>query len=149
MYGMVTEIDVKKVTKLVIVSVVPPLGLLLGAVIADGLIDGILNAATQQEAFGKLVALYYTWALIPTPQVAVAYFAIRDAKRNGICGSASARRIAPWILGAGFVASLLTIPLYGRLLSLLGDGWREATEFTYFMPIILTYGAMFSQLDCN
>jgi len=143
---MVTKIDVN-VVKLVIVSVVPPLGLLLGAVIANGLIDGILHAATQQEALDKLVALYYVWALIPTPQVAVAYYAV--FKRGGICSSTSARRIAPWLLGAGFAASLLTIPLYGRLLSLLNNGWREATIFTYFMPIILIYGPMFSKLDCN
>jgi len=144
---MATKIDVN-VVKLIIISIVPPLGLLLGAVIANGFIDEIFHAATQQEALNKVVLLCYVWALIPAPQVAVAYFAIRDAKHGGI-RNALVRRIAPWLLGTGFVASLLSIPLYGRFLSLLSDGWREATAFTYFTPIFLTYGTMFVSLRRN
>jgi hypothetical protein len=145
MYGMVKKVDVIDVVKLIIISIVPPVGLFLGAAMANHTLDEIFHAATPQEAVDKVVLLYYIWALIPTPQIVIAYFAIRFAKHGEIC-SRLARRIAPWLLGAGFVASFLSIPLYDRFLSYVSDGWREATVFTYFTPMILTYSAMFGHL---
>jgi hypothetical protein len=40
---------------------------------------------------------------------------------------------------AGFAALLVSIMLYGRFFSMLNEEWKEMTQFTYTMPMFLTY----------
>jgi hypothetical protein len=142
---MVREIVVKDAVKLIIITIVPPVASFIGAALANSIIDDVFRMAAfaqtgkaPRELVDKAVLLYYIWALIPMPQVAVCGFTIWTVKNGGI-HSMQVRRIAPWLIAAGFFASLASIPLYGNLLSLLNPGWRELTVIAYFVPMLLTY----------
>ncbi len=131
---MTNKVDVVDVVKVIIISFVPAAASFLGAAVGSYAIDEVLHAATPQEALKKFVMLNVVWALIPIPHAAVAIFAMNVRIRSKL-----ARRIAPWLLGAGFVASWFSIPHYSYFLSFLKEGWRGLTALIYFLPMLTAY----------
>jgi hypothetical protein len=81
------------------------------------------------------------WLLVPALQVGVASSAMRLS-----IYSRWAKRIAPWLLAAGFAASLISIPFYDPFLSAFKEGWRQLTAFITFTPMISTYAITANRL---
>jgi hypothetical protein len=130
----VTGRDALDIVKVVFVSFAPPAVSFGGAVAGAYAVDRLIHAATPRETLDWLVTVIVIWLLIPTLQFAVASSAMRIS-----IYSRRAMRLAPWLLAAGFVASLISIQFYGPFLNAFKEGWREMTVFITFTPMLLTY----------
>ena len=139
-------VDVLDILKLVFVAFAPPITSFLGAVVVTNAAEEAIHATTPQELLDKLIWFVIIWLLIPGLQITVASFAMRFNIYSRL-----ARRLAPWLLGVGFVASLISITSYAHFLSLLNEEWRGITQFTYFIPMLLTYMMAINclLLDCD
>lgn len=138
---MANKVDAVDIVKVIIISFAPAVASFLGAAVGSHAIDEVLHAATPREALEKFAVLNAIWVLIPAPQIAIAAFAMNVRIRSGL-----ARRIAPWLLGAGFVASWFSISSYSYFLSFLKEGWRGMTALIYFMPMLTTYAVAANSL---
>jgi len=101
------------------------------------------DAAARQELAKKLVRLVSIWFLIQALQ-----FAVASAAMLIKIYSRPARRLAPWLLAGGFVASLMSVALYGHFFSML-EKWMRITGFTYIMSIFVTYLIALSRLPTD
>ena len=128
------DVDELDVVKVVFVAFAPPAVSFFGAVAGAYAVDSLIHAATPQEALDRLAVLHIIWLLIPMLQVTVASSAMRISIH-----SRRAKRLAPWLLAAGFVASLISIPFHDPFLNALKEGWRQFTAFAFFAPMISTY----------
>jgi hypothetical protein len=124
------------ILQLVFIATAPVLITIFGAMYATAAAEAAIQAKTPEEALSKFTWFVIIWLLIPVLKYAVASIAMRISMQSEV-----AKRLAPWILGVGFVASLVSIQLYNHFFSLLTEGfWREVTRFHYTAPIFLTYG---------
>jgi len=131
---MADEVGGLDVLLLVFVAFAPPLISFFGAAAVTNAAEEVMNATTRQELIEKLIWFVIIWLLIPVLQLAVTSIATRISIYSGL-----ARGLAPWILAAGFIASLVSIMLYDRFFSMLNEGWKEVTQFAYTAPMFLTY----------
>jgi len=123
------------ILQLVFISIAPVLITIFGAIYVTSAAEAAIHAKTPEEVLDKFTWFVIIWLLIP----ALKYAMVSTATRISI-QSEVARRMAPWILGAGLIVSLVSTTLYSRFFSLLTEGWREITQFHYTAPIFLTYG---------
>jgi hypothetical protein len=140
---MVNEVDVLDVVKIIITAFALPITSFLLATAGNHTIDELLRATTMQEAARKFAMLNFIWIQImasPMPALAIA-MQVRIRSRL-------AKFIAPWLLAAGFAASLYSIA-QAHFLSFLKEGWREMTLFIYFMSVITTYIAALHSVFLN
>jgi len=128
------EVDTSDVLLLIFVAFAPPLISFLGALVVTNAAEEVMHATTPQELIERFLWFVFIWLLIPILQLAVASAAARISIH-----SALARGLAPWVLVAGFTASLISIMFYDHFFSMLTEGWREMTQFTYIVPMFLTY----------
>jgi len=135
-YGMADEAVGVDILQLVFVAVAPVLITVFGAIYVTDAAEATIHAKTPDEALDKFIWFAVIWLLIPALQYAMAGIAARINIQ-----SEEAKSLAPWILGAGLIASLVSTTLYSHFFSLLTEGfWREVTRFHYIAPIFLTYG---------
>jgi len=127
--------DVVDLLKVVFVAVASPAVLFGGAVVWQRVADELFRATTLADALEKLMLFIFMWLAIPLLQGVVASFVMRFSPIR----SRLAMRLAPWLLVASFVASLIAFTAYAPLFSLFKEGWRELTEFVYFISMITTY----------
>jgi len=128
------EVGGLDVLLLVFVAFAPPLISFFGAAVVTNAAEEVMSATTQQELIEKLIWFVIIWLLVPILQLAVTSIAMRISIYSGL-----ARDLAPWILAAGFIASLVSVMLYDRFFSMLNEGWKEMTRFAYVAPMFLTY----------
>jgi Na+/H+ antiporter NhaC len=146
---MSCKVDALDVLPLVFVALAPPLIAFFGAAAVTGAAEEVINAASnavdnmkaRQELVKKFIWFVFIWLLIPALQLAVTSAAMSISIYSGL-----AKRLAPWLLAAGFAASLASIMSYDRFFSMLNEGWREMTQFIYIMPMFLTYVIAASRL---
>jgi len=121
------------ILQLVFISIAPVLITIFGAIYVTDAAEAAINAT--EKALDKFAWFIIIWLLIPALKYAVAIIAMRISIQSKV-----AKRLAPWILGAGLTASLVSTTLYNHFFSLLTESWREITQFHYTAPIFLTYG---------
>ena len=138
---MESEVNGLDVLLLVFVAFAPPLISFLGAAAVTNAAEEVINATTQQELIEKLIWFTLIWLLIPALQLAVTNIAMRISIYSRL-----ARVLAPWILAAGLIASLVSVMLYDRFFSMLNEGWKEMTRFIYIVPMFLTYAIAVGRL---
>ncbi len=139
---MVNWTDVSDVLRLVFVAFAPLFISFFGAAVVTDVAEEVVNAAAKaavdatarQELAKKTVRLISTWSLIQALQLAVFGVAVSINIR-----SRPARRLAPWLLAGGFIASFASIVLYGRFFSMVNEKWWGIAGFNYIMSIFLTY----------
>ena len=125
-----------EIASVALVAFGPPLITATGATAATYAWNKLLNAATKQALIESLVLLIAIWHMIPIVKILFAYYVMR--MDLSLC-SRKARYVAPWLLAAGFTASLIAYTHYSPFFATFKEGWRQLTEFTYFTPIVLTY----------
>jgi hypothetical protein len=132
---MADEVGGLDVLLLVFVAFAPPAISFFGAAAVTNAAEEVIYAVMQQEPIGeKLIWFTLIWLLIPSLQ-----FTVTSAVARISIYSRLARGLAPWMLAAGFAASLVSIMLYDRFFSMLNEGWKEMTRFAYTAPMFLTY----------
>jgi len=123
------------VAKVVFAAFTLPLIVYAGALVATYVANEWLSVKTPEELLEKLVLVLTVWLSIPTVKLIFASYVM---KVGTLC-SEEAKRIAPWLLAAGFAASLYAYTLYSPFFATFKEGWRELTEYVYFVPIPMTY----------
>ena len=131
---MANEVDTSDVLLLIFVAFAPPLISFLGAPIVTNAAEEVMRATTPQELIERFLWFVFIWLLIPFLQLAVTSAAARISIHSPL-----ARGLAPWVLAAGFTASLISITFYSHFFAMLAEGWREMTQLTYIVPMFLTY----------
>ncbi|MFZ8809074.1 MAG: hypothetical protein ACO2PN_13355 [Pyrobaculum sp.] len=130
------------IIKVVSVAVVPTLIIVVGATAGMHTVNELLSATTRKELIERLIWAIIVWLLTPAVKIG---FAVSVMKME-LCDE-KAIRIAPWLYAAGFAASLTAFfMLYPPYFATFKEGWREFTEFVYFMPVVSTYTLAFSRL---
>jgi hypothetical protein len=123
--------DVSDVLPLIFVAPAPPLISFFGAAAVANAAEDVIytanNVAARQEFVEKFI-----W--FPALQLAVANAAMRISIYSGL-----AKRLAPWLLAAGFAALLMSILSYGRFFPMLNEGWGEMTQLLYILSPFPTY----------
>jgi len=125
-----------EIASVALVAFGPPLITATGATAATYAWNKLLNAATKQALIESFVLLVVVWLAVPIVKVLFALYVMRTDL--SLC-SRKARYVAPWLLAAGFTASLIAYTLYSPFFATFKEGWRQLTEFTYFTPIVSTY----------
>ena len=125
-----------EIASVALVAFGPPLITATGAAAATYVWNKLLNATTKQALIESLVLLIAIWLMIPIVKILFAYYVMR--MDLSLC-SRKARYVAPWLLTAGFIASLIAYTLYSPFFATFKEGWRQLTQFTYFAPIVSTY----------
>jgi hypothetical protein len=127
------------VLQLIFIAVAPALITVFGAIYVANAAEAVIHAKTPEEAVENFIWFVIILLLIPGLKYAMASIAMRIHIQSQL-----AKSLAPWILGAGFIVSLLSIQLYDHFFSLLTEGfWRDMTRFHYTVPVFLTYGIAF------
>jgi hypothetical protein len=136
---MADEANGLDVFLLIFAAFAPPVIYFFGAAAAANAAEEVIYAAAHREHIvEKLIWFMLVWLLIPALQLAVASAAARISIYSRL-----ARRLAPWVLAAGFAASLISIMSYDRFFSMLSEGWKELTQLVYAMPMFPTYSRLF------
>ncbi len=148
-YGVKNKANALDVIPLVFVAFAPPLISFFGAAAVANAAEEVVNvagkvatdAAARQELTKKMARLVSTWLQIKALQLAVLAVAVSINIRSRL-----ARRLAPWLLVGGFIASLMSIALYGRFFSMVNERWWGMVVFNYIMLIVVTYLTALSRL---
>jgi hypothetical protein len=138
---MATTTDWSDIIKVVFIAFAPSVVSFFGAIAVTNAAEEAIHAATPQEALDRFIWFVIIWLLIPGLQFIMASLAMGLSIHSRL-----AMRLAPWLLGVGFIASLTSIASYAHFLSLLNEKWRGITQFTYFTPLLLTYLIAANQL---
>jgi len=125
--------EVKDIVKAVLVAFALPAMSFILSVAGNQTIDELLHATTMQEAAEKFATLNFIWIMFMISPMVVFAAAVGLRIRSRL-----ATLVAPFLLVAGFVASLYSIT-YAHFLSFLKAEWREMTAFVYSMSMITAY----------
>jgi hypothetical protein len=132
-----------EIASVALVAFGPPLITATGATAATYALNELLNATTKQALIESFVLLVAVWLAIPIVKALFVLYVMRTDL--SLC-SRRARYVAPWLLAAGFIASLIAYALYSPFFAAFKEGWRQLTEFAYFTPIVSTYLIVASRL---
>jgi hypothetical protein len=112
--------DVFDILKVVFISLAPPIISLWGAIAGKFIhTAGALGwLVAVVSAFQTAVVVYTAWAEVDSKQ---------------------AKRLAPWLIGIGFIASWISIIPYGSVLSLLSNKWHvQLAALALLVSIFMT-----------
>ncbi len=145
---MADEADVLDVLQIALIAFAPPIISLLGATAVTYAAEEAINAAVRVatgmaakwEFIEKFVLFELIWLALPFLHFAVASVAMRIRVYSEL-----AKRLAPFLLVIGLIASAASITLYDRFFSMLTEGWREMTQFIYTASPFPTYLIAFSR----
>ncbi len=133
------------VVKVLFVATTPATVVCLGAVVAVNAAHELVAAyelvTTPRELVDKLMRFLVIWPLIPGLLLSVAAFALIKPVR-----SKRARSIAERAYAVGLFVSLVAYTFYGPYFALFKDFWKQLTECTYFMSILVTYLTAYRRL---